>query len=162
MTVQHPIAQALLAMVPGARPDATRVTIEHAYAQLDVQSVDSWTGTVDGLACRVAEHLRTTAPENLYLALAGDSAPSLTIYRAEHDTIVAGRYTTSEAAQQHCEALVSREYPASASLFFEWCVDESDPAGLELDICVDDKRLSTGYAVTPLEVAIAYDPDADE
>ncbi|WP_406420866.1 hypothetical protein [Streptomyces sp. NBC_00842] len=94
--------------------------------------------------------------------LHGDRAPSLTIYRAEHDTIVAGLYTTSEAAQQHCEALVSREYPASVSVFFEWCADESDPAGLELDVCVDDERFPTGYTVTPLEVATVYDPDADE
>ncbi|MFD5041998.1 hypothetical protein ACFWNI_33650 [Streptomyces sp. NPDC058377] len=91
------------------------------------------------------------------------AAPTV-VYRAEHDAIVAGLYTTAEAAQQHCEALVSREYPASAAVVFEWCVDEDDVdrPGLELDVRVDGEHVSTGYTVTPLEVAAAYDPDADE
>ncbi|MFD3654372.1 hypothetical protein [Streptomyces sp. NPDC058620] len=85
-------------------------------------------------------------------------------YRVEHDSIVAGLYTTAAAAQQHCEALVSREYPASVAVLFEWCVDEEDTElpGLELDVQVDGRHVSTGYTVTPLEIATAYDPDADE
>lgn len=226
--LQPALAAALLAMVPGAQPESTTVTIEHAYTQLDVGSVDSWRGHVDSLACRVAEQLRTTpaVPEKgtpadagaeltpvtavlvalaralreqptgrqildgldelgelsvcdedpreiasqvaalCYLAHIGPPAPAarVVVYRAEHDSISCGLYTTPAAAQQHCEALVSREYMSHVSLIFEWCVEEEDEAlpRLELDVQVNGKPLSTGYTVTPLEVATAYDPDADE
>ncbi|MFC8859294.1 hypothetical protein [[Kitasatospora] papulosa] len=90
-------------------------------------------------------------------------APTRVIYyRAEHDSIVAGRYTTAAEAQRHCEVLVSREYPETAAVVFEWCVDEGGLSVLELDVQVDGEHVSTGYTVTPLEVAAAYDPDADE
>ncbi|MEU8704168.1 hypothetical protein [Streptomyces sp. NPDC048565] len=91
------------------------------------------------------------------------AAPTV-VYRAEHDAIAAGTYTTAEAAQQHCEALVSREYPEAVAVFFEWCVDEEGDAlaVAELDVRVDGEHIVTGYTVTPLEVASAYDPDADE
>lgn len=226
---QPVLAQALVALIPGAQVDATRVTIEYAYTQLDVQSVDSWHGSIDGLACRIADHLRTSsAPQKdtstpaeatstvprvdhtavlvgiaralreqptarqlldgldelgelsvcdgdpaeiaswvaalCHLAHIDVPAPEtpVTYYRAAHDAIVIDRYTTAEAAQQHCEALVSREYPADAAVLFEWCVDEETPAGLELDAQVNGVHVATGYTVTPLEVATAYDPDADE
>ncbi|MDX2624686.1 hypothetical protein PV356_35290 [Streptomyces sp. WI03-5b] len=226
--LQPSLAAALLALVPGAQASTTRVTVEHHYTQLDVQSVDSWSGGVDGLACRIAEHLRTTpaAPEKgtpadtgaeltpgtVLVAIAralreqptgaqllqdldqlgeavvsedteetaawvavlchlvglenGAPAPFI-YYRAEHDSIVAGRYTTAAEAQRHCEVLVSREYPETASVIFEWCVDKDEPdegglLGLELDVRVDGEHASTGYTVTPITVAAAYDPDADE
>lgn len=100
--------------------------------------------------------------EHLAQALTGRADVPLLFYRAEHDAIVVGRYTTAEEAQRHCEVLVSREYEETASVLFEWCVDDETPAGLELDAQVDGEHVSTGYTVTPLEVATAYDPDADE
>ncbi|MGW2591987.1 hypothetical protein ACWCXC_17210 [Streptomyces sp. NPDC001515] len=88
----------------------------------------------------------------------------LTVYRAAHDSISCGLYTTAAAAQQRCEVLISREYPEGVTLYFEWCVDEADEElpGLELDVVADGEHVSTGYSVTPVPVADAYDPDADE
>lgn len=225
--LQPTLAEALLALVPGAALDTTRVNVEHSYTQLDVRSVDSWHGTVDGLACRIAEHLRTTAalPEKgtpadagaeltpvstIMVALAralreqptgrqildgldelGElsvcdedpreiasqvaalcylanipapaSAGPTVVYRAAHDSIVAGLYTTAAAAQRHCEALVSREHP-DVTVTFDWLADEEEDlavAELVAQIAGGDE-VATGYTVTPLEAADAYDPDADE
>ncbi|MFS0695860.1 hypothetical protein [Streptomyces nitrosporeus] len=112
----------------------------------DLAEITSWVTAL----CHLA---RITVPA---------SAGPTVIYRAATDVLVAGDYTTAAAAQQHCEALVSREYPDTTAVFFEWCVDRADPAGLELDIRVDGVHLSTGYTVTPREIAVAYDPDGDE
>ncbi|MEV7712321.1 hypothetical protein [Streptomyces sp. NPDC088270] len=86
------------------------------------------------------------------------------VYRAEHDGIVDGLYTTADAARRHCEALVSREYPADATVTFDWLADEEDAdlAVAELVVQIAEGEVTTGYTVTPLEVAAAYDPDADE
>lgn len=92
------------------------------------------------------------------------AAPTV-VYRVEHGSIVAGLYTTAAAAQQHCEVLVSREYPADVTVVFDWLADEEDSAlaVAELVVQVDGgDEVTTGYTVTPLEVAAAYDPDADE
>lgn len=92
------------------------------------------------------------------------AAPTV-VYRAGHDAIVAGLYTTPEAAQQHCEALVSREYPENTTVTFDWlrAADEGDYATAELVVdLADGDRVATGYTVTPLEVAAEFDPDADE
>ncbi|MFJ6438501.1 hypothetical protein [Streptomyces sp. NPDC091416] len=216
------IGEALMALIPGARPETTRVTVEYAYAQLGHTGRDTWSGSLDGLANRIADALEKTTPagaavtpshearSTVLVALARalreqptgaqilggldelgeasvcDEEPSViaswvdalchlarldaaaavapVVYRAGHDSISCGLYTTPEAAQQHCEALVSREYPADVTVIFEWCVEDEDEAlpGLELDVQVDGKHVSTGYTVTPLEVATAYDPDADE
>ncbi|MFJ3282485.1 hypothetical protein [Streptomyces halstedii] len=111
----------------------------------DPAEVASWVAALCSLA-----HVQAPAPG------------PVVFYRAEHEAIVVGRYTTAAEAQRHCEALVSREYPASAAVFFEWSVDEDDLAVLELDVRVDGEHVSTGYTVTPVEVAAAFDPDADE
>ncbi|MFG2589088.1 hypothetical protein [Streptomyces sp. NPDC048438] len=227
MTELQPVlAEALLALVPGAQADTTRVTVEHRYTQLDVQSVDSWSGAADGLACRLAEHLRTAVPEKnteappaeaaftpatVLVAIARalreqptgaqllegldelgelsvcdgepaeidswvaalchlvhlDDVPAApaVVYRVEHDTFVFGLYTTPGAARQHCEALVSREYPDDVVLTFDWLTDEEDGdlavAALVVQIA-NGNEIVTGYTVTPLEAAAEFDPDADE
>ncbi|MFJ8863652.1 hypothetical protein ACIRD8_35195 [Streptomyces sp. NPDC102451] len=102
-----------------------------------------------------------------YLAQIPAPAPPgpTVVYRAAGNMIGIGLYTTAEAAQQHCEALVSREYPADVALVFDWSTDEEDGAlaVAELGVQVDGgDEATTGYTVTPLEVAAAYDPDADE
>ncbi|MFJ3705063.1 MULTISPECIES: hypothetical protein [unclassified Streptomyces] len=120
------------------------------------------------VVCEDAEETAAWVAALCHLVGLENVAPSPAIYyRAEHSGIVAGRYTTAAEAQRHCEALVSREYPASAAVLFEWCVDEDEPdegglPGLELDVQVDGEHVSTGYIVTPVGVAAAYDPDADE
>lgn len=217
------IADAITATVPGARPEATRITVEYSYAQLDWPARDTWSGSPDGLAHRIALALEKTTPSagaevtaavaaertvvltalaralrehpnagrvldgldelgeavvcedpaevrswvdsiSLLAGLPATPTSDLLVYRAGHDSISCGLYTTVAAAQQHCEALVSHEYPADVSLIFEWCVEDGDEErpGLELDVQVDGEHVATGYTVTPLEVAAAYDPDADE
>ncbi|MGQ4486856.1 hypothetical protein ACN6LM_003871 [Streptomyces sp. SAS_281] len=217
-TTHNTIAAAILGTVPGARPDLTRITVEHAYAPYGHSIRDTWSGSLAGLLHRIGTELQKTTPAGaevtaarttVLVALAralreqptgarilqaldelgeavvqGDVAEvrswvegisllaglpagpdaDLLVYRAEHDSIRVGLYTTAEAAQEHCEALVSREFAGRVSVFFEWQADEEDqePAVLELDVLVDGERVSTGYTVTPLEAAASYDPDADE
>lgn len=224
--LQPILAQALVALIPGAQVDATRASIEYAYTQLDVQSVDSWHGSIDGLACRIADHLRissapqkdtstpaeatsTVAHVDHTAVLVGiaralreqptarqlldgldelgelsvcdgdpaeiaswvaalchlahiDTSPAPVIeYRAGHESIEAGRYTTEAPARQHCEDLVSREYPDTVALTFDWQTDEEEDVA-ELVVHFDSSYVATGYTVTPLEIATAYAPDADE
>lgn len=100
----------------------------------------------------------------------GESTPQpaeLTIYRASHESIVMGHYTTREAAREHCEALQRRELAEGA--FLGWVPDDgSDKAPEELSVFGpghDDDGPDedcTGYVVTPLEVASEYDEEADE
>ncbi|MFF7142335.1 hypothetical protein ACFZB5_13940 [Streptomyces nodosus] len=117
---------------------------------------------------RVAEleAVRHTANE----AMREDEAveePTLTVYRASHDSIVMGLYTTREAARQHCEANVRREEPEGSIRHLSWWTEDvaDDDAEYELHITPAETGgliRGTGYVVTPLEVAAEYDPDGDE
>lgn len=91
-----------------------------------------------------------------------DEGPSeLTIYRASHDSIVMGLYTTRQAAYEHCEAHELRDDPVSP---MAWNIDEDGVADLvRLRIPRSPGAESaTGYVVTPLTVASEYDEEADE
>jgi hypothetical protein len=83
--------------------------------------------------------------------------PPLTVFRASHDSIVMGHYTTRQAAYVHCEAFLRRESPTAS---FDWAEAEGGVA--ELTVRVDGEDLETGYTVTALEVASEYDAEADE
>ncbi|MFJ7422714.1 hypothetical protein ACIQXD_29545 [Streptomyces uncialis] len=83
---------------------------------------------------------------------------SLTVYRASHDSIVMGLYTTREAAREHCEAYVRREIPGAA---VDWIEDEDDGVD-ELAAAFGEDERSTGHTVMALEVAARYDSEADE
>ncbi|MFJ9754933.1 hypothetical protein [Streptomyces sp. NPDC101149] len=93
------------------------------------------------------------------------AAPT-TVYRASHDSIVMGLYTTREAAQQHCEANVRQEEPEGSIRHMSWSADDIGPdAEYELHITPAETGgliRGTGYVVTPLEVASKYDEGADE
>ncbi|MCP9205553.1 hypothetical protein [Streptomyces cucumeris] len=96
----------------------------------------------------------------------GETA-ELTVYRASHESITFGHYATREAAREHCEALVRRECGDAGSL--GWIPDDgSDDAPEELSVFgpawEEDgpEETCTGYVVTPLTVATAYDEDGDE
>ncbi|MFD4745012.1 hypothetical protein ACFWOS_06085 [Streptomyces rubiginosohelvolus] len=96
---------------------------------------------------------------------AAATAP-LTVYRAEHETIRVGHYTTEAAARRHCESLVSDEYPADRTLTYLWAglgdEDDDPEEPYELVVQVDGgAQVFTGYVVVPLAVAVAYDPDAE-
>lgn len=90
--------------------------------------------------------------------------PPATVYRAEHDAIVMGLYTTREAAREHCMTVARRDSKGAA---LEWIPDEpsedDSPEELRnLGFGPDDEWFGTGYVVTPLEVASQYDEEADE
>ena len=85
-------------------------------------------------------------------------APELTIYRASHDSIVMGLYTTAAEARKHCETLIGREWPHCN---LDWIEDEEDGVA-ELTVWVGGEERTTGYVVTALTVASAYDEEADE
>ncbi|MFJ4624296.1 hypothetical protein [Streptomyces sp. NPDC088812] len=89
-----------------------------------------------------------------------DAAP-LTVFRASHDSIGMGLYTTRQAAYEHCEAHELRDDRVSP---MAWNVDEDGVAELvRIRIPRSPGTESpTGYVVTPLEVASEYDEEADE
>jgi len=101
-------------------------------------------------------------------AVQGEAAQpaEVTIYRASHDSIVMGLYTTRDAAQTHCEAKVRQEEPEGSIQHLSWWADDTgDQAEYELHITPADPGAlihGTGYVVKPLTVAAAYDPDGDE
>lgn len=82
----------------------------------------------------------------------------LTIYRASHDSIVMGLYTTRQAAYEHCVAHELRDDPISP---MAWEVDEDGVAEL-VRWRIPDVATPTGFVVTPLTVASEYDEEADE
>lgn len=98
-------------------------------------------------------------------ALGTAAAVPATIYRAEHETIRVGHYTTEAEARRHCEHLVSAEHPADTSLLFTWAGlgdDEDAEEPSELVVQVDGgPQEFTGYVVVPLDVATEFDPDAE-
>jgi hypothetical protein len=89
------------------------------------------------------------------------ATPSLTIYRASHDSIVMGLYTTAAAAREHCETEERRSWATGTNLSFDWIEDEEDGIA-ELTAWVGGEECTTGYVVTALEVASVYDEEADE
>lgn len=87
----------------------------------------------------------------------------LTYYRASHESIVVGRYTTEAVARRRCETLLSDEHPADTVLIYDWIGDESepdDPWELTVQINGGDEQ-PTGYVVQPLRVEAEFDPDAE-
>lgn len=88
-------------------------------------------------------------------------ADALTIYRASHDSIVMGLYTTPAAARAHCESEERRAWAKFEKPTFDWIEDEEDGVA-EMTAWVGGEEFVTGYVVTALEVASAYDPDGDE
>lgn len=105
----------------------------------------------------------TLAPavEWLVNRVAGLEAAQTTAYRAQHDSIVMGLYTTRQAAYEHCEAYELRDDAVSP---MAWNVDEEGVAELvRLRVPRSPGAESpTGYVVTPVEIASEYDPDGDE
>lgn len=96
----------------------------------------------------------------------GAEVTPLTVFRAGYqgEGIPLGWYTTFDAAREHCEATLSSEHPAHVTVAFDWIGDPSeplDPWELVATIGGGDEQ-PTGYVVTPIEVAAAYDPDAEQ
>lgn len=88
------------------------------------------------------------------------ASADLTVYRASHESIVIGHYTTARVAREHCEAYVRREHPGAV---LDWIADEDDDLSpAELAEQVGDEEALTGYVVTPVSVAAEFDADGDE
>ena len=90
-----------------------------------------------------------------------EAAPELTIYRASHDSIAMGLYTTAAAAREHCEAEERHSWGKGDPPSFDWIEDEEDGVA-ELTVWVRGEECATGYEVTAIEVASAYDKEAGE
>src|SRR5690606_7416238 len=90
-----------------------------------------------------------------------EPAAPLTVFRASHDSIVMGLYTTAAEARKHCEAEERRAWAKHHELNFDWIVDEEDGVA-EMTAFVGGEECTTGYVVTVLEVAAAYDEEADQ
>ncbi|GHI91317.1 hypothetical protein [Streptomyces olivaceus] len=87
----------------------------------------------------------------------GETVPK--VYRAAHDSIVMGLYTTAAEARRHCET-EARQTEAGGAVF-DWIEDEEDGvAELVADTVSGEEE--TGYTVTAVEVAAEYDPEADQ
>jgi hypothetical protein len=97
--------------------------------------------------------VRTLTPDE-----AAAAEQPLTVYRASHDSIVMGLYTTAAEARKHCETEMRRDLPTVA---LDWIEDEEDGVA-ELVASVDEDERATGYVVDALEVAAAYDDEVDE
>lgn len=95
----------------------------------------------------------------------GESTPQpaeLTIYRASHDSIVMGLYTTREAAREHCETLMHREQPDADLNWYTDPTEGYEDAPEDLFMVIAGGESDTGYTVTALTVASEYDEEADE
>lgn len=229
MNLHTQITGAVLGVLPGATLDA-RVTVEQPLQT----GRDTWTGTVSGLAQRIADDIegkdtrtaggstptisaraaRTTVLVAVARALreqptaarlldglhelgeavvqedlgevaawadalaslahidvalgAAEAEPAAahTDYRAEHETIHVGHYTTEAEARRHCEALISDEHPADRTLLFTWAglgdEDDDPEQPYELTVQVDGgDETPTGYVVVPLSIAAEHYPDAE-
>lgn len=94
-------------------------------------------------------------------AAAAPATPQLTVYRASHDAIVMGLYTTAAEARKHCEAEERHSWAKFEKPSFDWIEDEEDGVA-EMTAWVGGEECTTGYEVTALDVASAYDEEADE
>jgi hypothetical protein len=88
------------------------------------------------------------------------AAPTLTVYRASHDSIVMGLYTTAAEARKHCEAEERHSWGKSEKPTFDWIEDEEDGVA-EMTAFVGGEEFVTGYEVTALEISAKYDEEAD-
>lgn len=88
--------------------------------------------------------------------------PPQFVYRAAYNDLPMGLYTTAAAARAHCEDSIRDELGRDRELTFAWLADESEPLDpAELVVVVGPVETTTNYTVTALEVATAYDPEAD-
>ncbi|WP_199552651.1 hypothetical protein [Streptomyces sp. N35] len=107
--------------------------------------------------------------------VATDTHRGLRYFRAGHreSGIPLERYTTAAEARRHCEAVVRREHP-HAQLTMRWhetrepdehTLDAERLYDAELTVTLHGQQppdCHTGYAVTEIEIATLYDPEADE
>lgn len=115
-----------------------------------------------------AQHLDTQAA--VALEAAGRLIPGagLTVYAARWaedpfaPPLQLGLYTSAAEARAHCEDDLQLEHDDGTKLAIDWIGDTSEGDPIELVASDGDSpERPTGYVVIPLDVATAYDPDAD-
>lgn len=154
--------------------DDLRLVLENvvAYAAaLEAERHSTNEALSDAMVERSADKLtRLLAPTQALREDEPVDEQPLIVYRAEHPDsgIVLGTYSNREAAVAHCEALAGRE---GATGLVSWVPDDGDAFSPEeltyfdVEYCDGDdvpSQTCTGYVVTPLEIASAYDEEADE
>lgn len=159
-----PATDRLLGQLAGSVRD--RREHEHpTWEDLYCFNLVSWAGE------RMAPVLRRLLDAEARLAEL-KTAPT-TVYRASHDSIVMGHYTTATEARKHCETEMRREYDETTKVSLWWkededTVDQPEDGEQELYVHATPAGMSpgrtwnSGYVVTPLEVASEYDEGADE
>ncbi|MBB4987468.1 hypothetical protein [Streptomyces nymphaeiformis] len=127
----------------------------------------------DGADPVVGAALATEAQVHATLALAAalpvaQAAPmaarDVTVYRSayEHEPFPLGLYSNLEAAQAHCEAVVSREHGDDVALFFDWIEDEDEREPLwELVVRIGVDEQPSGYTVAAVVAEGDYTPEVD-
>ncbi|MFI1324588.1 hypothetical protein ACH4TI_15265 [Streptomyces rochei] len=133
-----------------------RVAKLEADREANDREYEQATARIAELEAQLAEYERPADEDPIAYALT-ESAP-LTIFRASHDSIPMGLYTTAAEARMHCETELRREWPNS---LLDWIEDEED-AVAELVAENADGETPTGYVVEALEVATEYDAEADQ
>jgi len=127
-----------------------------ADAELDV--------AVDSLAAYVRLRLALASAQRgrreLRARVAELEAAPTTVYRASHDSIPMGLYTTAAEARAHCEADERRSWMTGTTLSFDWIEDDGVA---ELVVTAgQNEESTTNYVVEALEAASKYDAEADE
>lgn len=80
------------------------------------------------------------------------------IYRAQHESVAMGLYTTAAEARAHCVAEQRRWGGSSETSALDWIEDEEDGiAELVTMATHGESETPTGYVVTALEIASKYD-----
>ncbi|MFP8959996.1 hypothetical protein ACLIYP_05400 [Streptomyces nanhaiensis] len=159
--------------------EAKRNEIRQSYAELIATCTETkdYEGAFD-VQCRLREREEQWKRED---AEAGKDTPSrgestrdaeLTVYRASHDSIAMGLYTTRQAAREHCQTLMERASVATLEWRRdgEWREDDDGEPGPDeaeelYEYGTHPETATwdpTGYVVTPLTVASAYNEEADE
>jgi hypothetical protein len=160
---KFPWSDALDLITPAAEVDALRSRVaeleaaQAAVAELHLKRSDGDHCLYDGepWPCPTLSALGAVAEPGP--AVVPEPAPPLVVYRASHESIAMGRYTTVEAAREHCEADAHTDPDLTGVL--NWLLDEPDEDDSAEELTVGG--VATGYVVTPLTVADAYDPEAD-
>lgn len=113
------------------------------------------------LEARLAEYERPADEDPIAYTLT-EQAP-LTVFRAEHNSIVMGLYTTAAEARAHCEAEERRAWARCSAPDIDWIEDEEDGVAELVTLAKDGETESvTDYVVTALEVSASYDEEADQ
>ena len=147
------------------RPPAEAEGLVNAHRAEVLREAADFVGNNDDCDCGGCDTCipRKLAAELRRMASEAVPATDLTIYRASHDSIVMGIYTTATEARAHCVAEERRTWAKSENPVFDWIEDEEDGVAELVTVSEDgETETVTGYVVTALTVASAYDPEADQ